>query len=170
MAEYQKFRTVGYRFARLLVDESPVAAATENEVRLEISVTAETPRVAERDYKSRKVIEVAVKVIVDVTDQHTIPETQSREVVHALCLAGFVGLEEKNDGVLEVFEAETDAVIRSLYWLTRQRIQSLLTATSLRHLTLPWEPSKTAQSRTADAMSAAAVGRKKPVRTPRKAK
>ena len=142
MAIDSRFRLVGYRFSRLVLDESPVERAKQESVALQISTTADEPTISVLKFGARKVIELSVSVKVRIAEQSKAKrELKSLDIVCARAIAGFVGRDKADDGNLEAFHADTKDYARSVYWLLRQRVQSLTSLTLLRELVFPLEPS-----------------------------
>jgi hypothetical protein len=136
-----KFALVGYRFARFLVDEAPVnAGSADTQVPLNIEVARSSGEVSNKTYNGRKVIEVEVELKVTPKPRDADEAgAQQEPVIAVTCVAEFVGVSTTNDGNLELFHAESDTYSRSVYWLMRQRVSSLLSMTRLARVRLPFD-------------------------------
>lgn len=122
---------VGYRFANLRIDESPFLAHKTEKGVIEFSIASSDAKVSESLYKDRRVIELGVQV--KALNQGGSDES----FLVAECIAGFVGQDESLDGDVERFSHCEAFYVRSLYWLIRQRLASLLTMTRFRQVRLP---------------------------------
>jgi hypothetical protein len=125
------FEMVGYRFFNLRIDEGKFHDPKGEKGLIEFSIGASDPKVSETQYQNRKVIELAVTV--KALQQGGADES----FLHAECIAGFLGQDKSHDGDVEHFSQCATYYVRSLYWLIRQRLASLLTMTRFRQLRLP---------------------------------
>lgn len=134
------FQLAGYRFARLIVDEEPENATEGPKVELNVMASADDPSVSEMKFNGRHVIELGLKVDVEVSPETPLKrEISSRTLIAVHCIAGFVGTDKKYDGDLEAFAKYAPVFARSVYWLARQRVTSLLSMTKLRNTMLPMD-------------------------------
>jgi len=135
---------LGYRFSRILVDESPVISAQGNKVRLFVQVGFKDPELSDiKTSEGRSIVEITVDVTVGLGGDDEKPVDQlGSEVLAVRCIAGFATNDDSDEDLLNRFAPHTDGYHKSVYWVARQRAQSLLTETRFRKLVLPWEPTE----------------------------
>lgn len=137
MQAFESFLMVGARFSRLTVDERKISG-TEGEHEIAVSIEGRDPTISSHRYADRPVIEqvVSASAVVKGDDDGA----DGAHLFFIECTAGFVGTEEKFDGDLKLFKAAEAQFARALYWLVRERIQSVFSVTMLRaHRQLPWD-------------------------------
>lgn len=124
---------VGARFARMQFDETALLA---NEIdSLEVSVEVQPPRVSDHKYGDRRVLEIGVSFSARAADSKDVPVPLAIE-----CVAGFVGRNPEWDGDVARFEPAATLLSRAVYWMLRERLQSLGAVTVLRYAKdLPWD-------------------------------
>jgi hypothetical protein len=128
------FKLIGYRFNRLFIDESAVQKQkAAGSAKLVISFEGEDPVIADSKWNDRTVIELGIKLGLGV------PKDKEAMLFEVKCVAGFVGRRIVDDGNIDKFGDAAQEFARSLYWLSRQRIVSLMTMTRFRSVVLPWD-------------------------------
>jgi hypothetical protein len=134
---FESFLMVGARFSRITVDERKVSG-DESDYELAVTIEGRDPVVSKHTYAGRPVIEQVVSASAIVKGDAEGPDTP--HVFFVECTAGFVGRNESFDGNLAVFKEAEAHFSRALYWLVRERIQSVFSVTMLRaHRKLPWD-------------------------------
>lgn len=137
MDAFESFKMVGARFSRISVDERQVESGTGDEIGFDVNIECRHPALSTHTFRGRPVIELVVAAHASVTDEEP---ADPGELFYVECTAGFVGVEEKNDGNLELFADAQRAFSRAIFWLVRERIQSVFAVTMLRsHKKLPWD-------------------------------
>jgi hypothetical protein len=159
---FESFLMVGARFSRITVDERKVSG-DEGEYELKVSIEGHEPEVSKHTYAGRSVIEQVVSASAIVKGEGEGPDAPY--VFFVECTAGFVGIEEKFDGDLAVFKEAETHFARALYWLVRERIQSVFSVTMLRtHRKLPWDLlAEQVGAQQKSKVAAKKVARKRPV-------
>lgn len=134
---FESFLMVGARFSRIAVDERKVGGA-EGSYEIAVSIEGRDPTISAHTFGDRPVIEQVVSASAVVKGEEEVPDAS--HVFFIECTAGFVGTEETFDGDLSLFKAAEAQFARALYWLVRERIQSVFSVTMLRtHRQLPWD-------------------------------
>lgn len=136
----KQFELVGYRFRNLTIDET-LFDSDSGTVKIAVAVASGEPQLSAQKMKGRPVIELSISVGVNLVDESAEASTSAKQAqfIKAECTAGFVGTDLKDDGQISLFGECKDQVARSMYWLVRQRIVSLLTMTKFRAVQLPWD-------------------------------
>jgi hypothetical protein len=129
------FKLVGYRFSRLFIDEEAVDKFKKKgaSAKLVVSFEGDDPEIAQSKWHDRAVIELRIKLGLGVG------KGGEAMLFEVKCIAGFVGRRIADDGNIEQFRDGAQEFARSLYWLSRQRIVSLMTMTRFRSIVLPWD-------------------------------
>lgn len=136
VSAFDSFVLVGARFAKISVDESKVLVG--DDVKLSVTVECHAPEISPHKYKGRPVIEHVVSAYSVVDDE--LSEIETEHVFHVKCVAGFVGVDESHDGDLAFFKKAEATFARAIFWLVRERVQSVFSVTMLRSQdTLPWD-------------------------------
>jgi len=136
----QDFTMVGARFSRIQIDETAFFNAPTDGFSMAIGV--HLPKVSDQKFGDRSVIEVTVTARV-VPDDQAADVKLANEMLLLECVAGFVGDRTQYDGDLERFAALSPFYCRSVYWMLRERLQSILSVTLFRHgEDLPWDLDK----------------------------
>lgn len=134
---FESFLMVGARFSRITVDERKVSG-TAGKYEIAVSIEGHEPTLSSHTYGDRPVIEQVVSASAVVKGDEQSPDAP--HVFYVECTAGFVGVEKASDGNLALFKAAEAQFARALYWLVRERIQSVFSVTMLRaHRQLPWD-------------------------------
>ncbi|MCV0219786.1 hypothetical protein [Stenotrophomonas sp. Ps181] len=137
MSSPADFSMVGARFSRIFIDEQAFVGAQGTSFNMEISVQA--ARVSEHKFDDRSVIEMGVQARAVGVDDDGNP-AQLDEVFIMECVAGFVGSSPDLDGDLDRFAQSSPFFGRAIYWMLRERMQSVVSVTLLRHANdLPWD-------------------------------
>lgn len=133
----QDFMMVGARFSRIQIDETAFFSAAAEGYNMAIGVHA--PKVSDQKFGDRSVIEVTVAARV-VPEAEDADAKLASEMLLLECVAGFVGDATEYDGDLERFAALSSFYSRAVYWMLRERLQSILSVTLFRHGDdLPWD-------------------------------
>lgn len=130
---FHRFELVGARFSKLIVDEASASPGQE----LNVEITRSEPEISKQQYGDRPVIEIKVGVVGKPLLEND-PSLTER-AFHVECVAGFVGHDPVDDGNLEGFAASMVFYQRSVYWLLRERLDSVFAVTSMRGIHLPWD-------------------------------
>lgn len=133
--ELLRFVLVGARFSKISIDES---AMVDDAKQYAVTFTGTNPVVSKHDYAGRPVIELVVGLSATHVDKN---DAEHDGVVFGVeCTAGFVGAEEALDGNLEEFNKYKEHFGRSIYWMLRERMDSIFAVTMMRTAkTLPWD-------------------------------
>lgn len=133
----QDFMMVGARFSRIQIDETAFFSTATEGYNMAIGVHA--PKVSDHQFGDRSVIEITVAARVVPEDESAGAKLAS-EVLLLECVAGFVGDHAEYDGDLERFAPLSSFYSRAVYWMLRERLQSILSVTLFRHgEDLPWD-------------------------------
>lgn len=137
MSSPADFSMVGARFSRIFIDEQAFIGAAADSFNMEISV--QIARVSDHKYAERSVIEMGVRArAVGVNDDGS--PAQLDEVFVLECVAGFIGSSPELDGDLDRFNESSQFFGRAIYWMLRERMQSVVSVTLLRQTDdLPWD-------------------------------
>jgi hypothetical protein len=132
LSAVNQWELVGYRFVRLLIDEG---AVSERSGEIELAVQVRFSSMGARELKSGQTVhELFVQVVVERGGG----ESAAEELIDAKVVAGFV--HRSMDGDVDVpFHDVLPQAVRSIYWLARQRVHSLLSLTKLRTLPIDWD-------------------------------
>lgn len=135
MEDFSKFRLVGARFSRICVNEHALGGNGDKNFR--VTIESRDAVISQHTYSDRKVIE---KVVCASAFPKEVDEGPVDEIFTLECTAGFVGAEESLDGDLQAFKKSDEAYGRAIYWLVRERIESIFSVTMLRSSrNLPWD-------------------------------
>ena len=132
---FHRFELVGARFSKLIVDETSAIPGQE----LNVEITRSEPQISKQQYGDRPVIEIKVGVVGKPLLDND-PSLAER-VFHVECVAGFVGQDPQDDANLDAFSASMVFYQRNVYWLLRERLDSVFAVTSMRGIYLPWDVS-----------------------------
>lgn len=137
MSMTSNFRMVGARFSRIAIDEHAFIESEADGFNMEIGV--EAPKISDQKFGERSVIEVVVGArAVGVNDDGSPAVTGDVFVLQ--CVGGFVGASPEFDGNLDEFKSSAGVFSRALYWMLRERMQSIASVTILRQTDdLPWD-------------------------------
>ncbi|WP_093534237.1 hypothetical protein PWP89_13115 [Stenotrophomonas rhizophila] len=151
MSMTSDFRMVGARFSRIAIDEHAFIESDADGFSMEIGV--EAPKLSDQKYADRSVIEVVVGArAVGVNDDGS--PVAPGDVFVLQCVGGFVGASPELDGNLDAFKPSAGVFSRALYWMLRERMQSIASVTILRHTDdLPWDLDESFTAVTADKAS-----------------
>lgn len=129
------FQLVGVRFSKLIVDEgaTPLLGGQE----LTVQIMRSVPELSPHRYSDRPVIELKVGVV--ATAESKGAEQTLDKVFHIECTAGFVGSAPDFDGDLDAFKECIEPYARAIYWMLRERLDSVFAVTSMRGTSLPWD-------------------------------
>lgn len=137
ISSFDRFMLVGARFSRITVDETEFTKGKAN-VELVVSIEGPDAAISKHTYNKRPVIELVVRAHALVKGSSETPD--SDDVFRIECTAGFVAVDPKDDGDLDLFKTAEPQFARAVYWLVRERIQSVFSVTMLRAQTkLPWD-------------------------------
>lgn len=129
------FKLVGVRFSKIVVDERAIAFEGGKDLR--VVIMRSKPKVSDHKLAEKSVIEMSVSV---VAAMHEAPlEVALDQVFHLECTAGFIPDDMVHDGNLDAFSGSVDQFARSLYWVVRERLDSVFAITTLRGIQMPWD-------------------------------
>ncbi len=131
------FMLVGARFSRIIIDEHALFSAETDEFSMEIRV--QKAKISDQTFGDRTVIELVVgaRAVGVSGDEHP---ALADDVFVLECVGGFVGSDPAYDGDLKQFDASAPFFRRALYWMLRERMQSIASVTLLRQTDdLPWD-------------------------------
>jgi hypothetical protein len=128
------FQLVGARFSKISVDESVIGDAES----YSIKVNSTPPVVSKHKYGERPVIELTIGIA--ATPSAAKQADALSHVFIVECTAGFVGKDPAADGDLSRFKTCLELFSRSVYWMLRERLDSIFAITTLRSVNaIPWD-------------------------------
>lgn len=133
---FHRFELVGARFSKLIVDEASGISAGDH---LKVEIARSEPELSRQQYGDRPVIEIKVGVVGKPNRDDDTSLTE--RVFHVECVAGFVGSDPKDDANMDAFAASMVFYQRAVYWLLRERLDSVFAVTAMRGVHLPWDVS-----------------------------
>lgn len=125
---------VGARFSKLIVDEG--SSLLRGDQHLSVEFLRSKPSLSAQRFGDRPVVELKVSVVATTAAND---DAVLDKIFHVECTAGFVGLNERLDGDLESFAFCVDEFSRYVYWMLRERLDSVFSVTSLKGTHLPWD-------------------------------
>jgi hypothetical protein len=130
-----EFNLVGARFSKIVVDER--AIYSEEGKDLSIEITRSKPEVSKHKYGERSVIELRVSAVATMSPAPG--DIALDHVFNLECTGGFVSEDSSKDGDLAAFSPFVEQFSRSLYWVLRERLDSVFAITTLRGFGMPWD-------------------------------
>ncbi|OGT58902.1 MAG: hypothetical protein A3E01_05885 [Gammaproteobacteria bacterium RIFCSPHIGHO2_12_FULL_63_22] len=130
------FRLINARISKLVVDERAGGVLVVGK-ELDVVISRSLPEVSVHPWGTRPVIELRVSA--SATLSGTGERTMLDKVFHVECTGAFVSAGGKSDGKLDAFQPMVEAFSRSLYWILRERLDSVFAVTALRSANLPWD-------------------------------
>ena len=126
------FILVGARFSKILIDED---CLLDGKSEYNVTIEGGAPTVSSHKYDERPVIELKVSMSAKSEDA-----VKLNNVFRVECTAGFVSRDGAHDGDLEMFGASKDFFMRAVYWMLRERVDSIFAVTMLRTAQpIPWD-------------------------------
>lgn len=132
-----QFRLIGARVSQFELNEEKLLQVGLGKVTFSVATSVSDPHVSEHKYSGRDVIELSSIISLSLAR----PEGEVDQDFFMLrCTAGFVGIDEDIDGNIDEFNKLIDFYSRGVYWLTRSRLDSVLSVTLVKSIgSLPWD-------------------------------
>jgi hypothetical protein len=141
----EKFYLIGSRLAEMHLDESVLlgqfdASPGDESVEAVVKVDAVPPEISEQKAENRSVIEIGIVVRMTFSEPSSAARKKTsltREGFRLKFFAGFLAHDKKNDGNVEMFQADVPQYQRMLYWMKRDYILQVLSQSLYRSAAFP---------------------------------